>query len=851
MPTIINGCGTWYYGKRRIHRVKAGCQSCGAFAELESYDTTLYFVVVMVPIIPLSQKRILEFCPVCQRHRIAKLKDWEKGKAEAFGSVLEKLQANPNDRETIQSALGLATVYQDEAAFDKLADVLAGHRTDDAEIQSQLGAAYEYFSRWADAERAYSRAYAVAPDDNLRERLAVCMLKQNRPEEATGFVSHTLEQKDPEKAWLSYWLIDGFMAKGMHRPALELIEIRDEAFPELAKSKAYKAQRKTAEKHLDTDKPIRSSLVSESSKTGFREGTGLGFKWPKYVAGGIFLALIALYLGVAVYRGQSRSVYLVNGWTKPYTVTVNGESHQLHPGQAKKIDIAEGEVILHCPGLGTIGEVPRAVTIETPFFSRPFNRPIFVLNPDECALLIREEIIFSNDLLPPDQPPKYGALKVLHEFEDVDYEFEEFPASIQAKAGSKITKSRVGLVPVTDTQDRIMNAQVALPGDQLAEYVKWLLKLDPDDSLALIWLTQTLPPKEGLAFAQTRLGDRPIRVEWHRVYQSLTEMAEPEKDLKPEYRKLLDETKRSAAAVYLLGRLEDGPEGDKLYEEAATAKPPLALACGGLSFRFLVRGEFEQALSWAKKGLDLDPASAVLQQWHLRALLADGKYAEILAATRQSGTGRMMALRERLTAFVATGERGAAEGEVNQVLAQFGFNLGDPARGTFRQSMDLMLAEVERDRSKYLAHAEKSNATDGFAVKVLKGDYKGAALVPTGAGRLGFRDWEFAVARPGLLYLAGMKEKDAAFADEQWKKFAEALNQGDREGRYFDAVANGKQPFDLTQTTRAAMSPATKRVVLAAFARKYPANKQPLERLAKKLDFERDEVSLCLRYLME
>jgi hypothetical protein len=132
MPTTINGIGTWYCGKRRIHRVKDGCRFCGAFAELESYDTTLCFVVVMIPVLPLSSKRILNACPVCQRHQVVGLKQWEAAKAETFNTILEKLRADPDDRETIRSALGAATVYQDEVLFDKLADALAGHRTDDA-----------------------------------------------------------------------------------------------------------------------------------------------------------------------------------------------------------------------------------------------------------------------------------------------------------------------------------------------------------------------------------------------------------------------------------------------------------------------------------------------------------------------------------------------------------------------------------------------------------------------------------------------------------------------------------------------------------------------------------------------
>src|SRR5262245_5519011 len=197
MPSVVNGVGTWYCGKRRIHRVKAVCSQCNSLTELESYDTTLFFVVLFVPIIPLGQKRILESCPACRRHRQMPLNKWEEAKSAAFNGVLEDLRANPDDKNTIQKALATATIYQDELVFDRLAGVLAGHRTSDAEIQSQIGGAYEYFSRWADAENAYRQALAVAPNDHLHERLAVCLLKQNRPEEAAPFVSHIFDQQDP------------------------------------------------------------------------------------------------------------------------------------------------------------------------------------------------------------------------------------------------------------------------------------------------------------------------------------------------------------------------------------------------------------------------------------------------------------------------------------------------------------------------------------------------------------------------------------------------------------------------------------------------------------------------------
>lgn len=856
MPTIINGCGTWYCGKRRIHRVKASCSSCNAFGELESYDTTLYFVIFMIPIVPLGAKRILESCPFCQRHRIVSLKNWEASKANAFNSILEKLKANPDDRETIQSALGLATVYQDERLFDKLADALAGHRTDDWEIQFQLGGAYEYFSRWSDAEDAYRRALNLQPDDdNIKERLAVALLKQFRPEEAAKYVQHAFESKDPNKAWLTYWLVDGFMAKGSHDEALRIMDVRDELFPKLARDKAYQTQRKNAEKNKRTGKPVRSTVLAESAKAGFREGSGLGFKWPKYVAAGIFLGLIALYLGVAFYRGENRQVYLVNGWTKPYTVTVNGEQHQLIPGAAKKITVPEGDVTIDWPDGG---EGPKTVQVETSFFGRPFNRPVFVINPDQLALIGREETIYSSEQTAPDKAPDVRTGQLLQRFEDVHYEFEPFPTEIKAKQGSKITKTRVGIVTTGATQDRLVRAMTLLPHEQLVDYTKRLIQLNPDDELALMFLASHLPQNQMLDYLRPRLADRPVRVEWHRIYQSLMEVAEPDKDIRPEYRRLIDETKRDAKAVYLLGRLEDGPEGDKLYKEAAAANPPVPHACAGLGFRHLARGEFDLALEWMTKARELAPLDVSFRKRYLDSLVAAGKHAELLkASTSNDPTEIGLYFRYRLAAYVAMGELGAIEAEINRAAIPPGSRASSPAfaqaAAQYRVELEMVLAEVRGDRAQYLELANRSTNKEDFVVHLLRGEHlkSAAANAKTEKVISVARDWEVNATRSGLLYLAGLKAKDAPFAETHWKAFAESLNKGDRAGRMLGAIADGKQAFDWEKVKDSSINPSTKRIVLAAFAKKFPQNAKELGELAKKLDFDRDEYSLCLRYVME
>jgi hypothetical protein len=175
MPTVINGIGTWYYGKKRIHRLKKVCPFCNRVAELESFDTTLYFVVVFVPLLPLGRKRILEQCPGCQKHRVVDLKRWEAMKAQDIARLLEALRANPDDRDTILSAIALATSYQDEVLFDKLAPALAGHHLDDAAIQAQLGSAYNYFARWQEAEAAFRASLASQDNQAVRQGRSILL----------------------------------------------------------------------------------------------------------------------------------------------------------------------------------------------------------------------------------------------------------------------------------------------------------------------------------------------------------------------------------------------------------------------------------------------------------------------------------------------------------------------------------------------------------------------------------------------------------------------------------------------------------------------------------------------------
>ena len=73
---------------------------------LRTYDTAKYFVVLMVPLLPLGKLKILDECPKCSHHRVAKLKVWEREGAKAVEESLTAFESAPDSRDAAVRALG-------------------------------------------------------------------------------------------------------------------------------------------------------------------------------------------------------------------------------------------------------------------------------------------------------------------------------------------------------------------------------------------------------------------------------------------------------------------------------------------------------------------------------------------------------------------------------------------------------------------------------------------------------------------------------------------------------------------------------------------------------------------------
>jgi tetratricopeptide (TPR) repeat protein len=853
MPSTYNGIGTWYYGKQRVHRIKATCTQCSALGELESYDTTLYFVFLMIPILPLKKKRVLDECPTCRAHRVADLDKWEEGKQKAIAEILEKLRQNPDDREVILEALGMSTFFQDQPLFDKLT-TLAVDKKDDPEIQAALASGYSYFSDREKAVEGYKNSLRAKDDPEVRRHLAINFLRMGDPDQAEPLLRHVWEA--PNEAGIGHvqLLIEAYRSVGRHEEALKVMDQRDAAFPALAQDKDIIEQRRTSEKYRTSGKKVPAMSLADSNRSGYREGSSGKAAIAKYLFPLILLGLLATYIGVAFYKGSNRKVFFVNGLPKQYSVTVNGTEHSLPPEQATPVYVSEGDVEVKVNGLNV---QPFQFTVKTDFWGRPFDGTVFVVNPDRAAWLLRQEIIYAENPRPSPKP-RFESGKEFYQFPSADYKFEQPPIQMKVKKGREITKSRIDIERIIDAADRvnILMEEQPNPQERIA-YLKNLLEIEPNEIIYLNGLISLLNEQEGLDFVKAGLSKRPILLEWHRIYQTTMERLQPKHDLVPEYEALVKEV-GTGDAKYLLARvLEDDERAEQLVREGANAQPPSAFSQFSLGYRALARGDFDEACNWLNKAYEAAPRQLNFIRIYRDALWATKQYDKLkaLPATFNSPLSDAM---DRLKVAVSTGKQEEIDITISQLLTQVnppqGMNLGgpNPLRESLQLQFQAYVAALRNDEAGFLKSFANQGDEIPYTVALLQGDSERAAKIgnaekPANTGIA--RDEMATIMRHCLIYLAALKAGKKELADKEWTALLETLPTHGARERVLTEMLAGRQPFQLKKLETAVMEVELKRVLLVVFAEKFPESKAPILALAEKLDFQKDAISLVLKKL--
>ena len=837
MPHVINGIGTWYYGKRNRHKVRGVCESCGAVTDLESHDTTLYFVVFFVPLVPLGGKRILDLCPACSRHKSVSLAKWARLKTDAMTEVLDKLTQTPDDKETILAALGTATGYQDEALFDRLRVALVDQKTDDADIQAALGRSFTYFARHDEAADAFGQSLAMKDDPAVREALGLSMLRLGRPADAGEWFDHIYETGDINKTWMPYQQAVAHQAAGEHPAALAIADRVFARFPDLERDKDWKRVVKTSTKYKDRAKPVGRSLLQEAPGAGTRAGSRVGSLLPKLIPVGLVLAFAGWHVWSATTRAAARPVYLVSGAPAPYTVLVNGERHALRPGQVKPITVPEGVVTL-APAAAVDAVEPADVPVETSFWTRPYSRPTVVLNPDRLAVLVVETSIYAEN--PPTPPPdEYKAGAAGYDVAGLNHVFEPFPLQIKAKKSETVTRRRLGFADTVTFEDKLrVLADLPDKPDRVTFAKRWLA-FAPADALALAWFATTAPKADVVAFLKPKLAARPLDMEAHRAYQSVARTGTDAVDLKPEYEKLADELKRDPDALYLLSRVCDGTESLTLLEEAADAGKPAHYAHYALGFHHLCRAEYKKAVAELAKAGPLvekgEPYSTVAADANLAAGNTRAVAALLAADAARSGN-RFRAALKKLHLAARSGKPAEVAPARSELLGLLPAGAGADTRETLARTADLVEATAARDRTKYLAAAARLPKLKSVRAAIIKGDLAAArALTAAGEG-------EDDTVEAALVLLATPAGQDA----DAKKDLRARLAAGGADERTLADIIDEKVPLNTELLTQLPTDPRRKRALVAALSRWFPDEAKELRDVVRPLDFHRDDVSLCL-----
>lgn len=834
MPTVHEGIGTWYWGKTNMRVHRGVCEHCHRTVDFRSYDTTKYFVIFFIPIFPLGRRHIIDQCPRCSRHRAIKLSLWEQGRSQALAEAAEALRREPNNVEVAKNAIAAAVAFQDATAFDEFIPAMGQTILGNAGLQAALGATYEVFGRPEEAEQTYRTSLSLADDPEVRESLAMLLLRQGRPDEAWPFLQHVLDNKLTDKMGLPLLAAESYQSWGMHEEALAILDDCLQAFPQLEQDGEYRRMRAVSEKNRSTGKPIKSQNLAPIVVAPERER-----RWaavlPRLVLPILLGGGAVAYLATAYVEGRSREVFVVNGLAKEYRVDINGVSKTLPPMGRVSVRLPEGDVAVKVltPDLPISEQTCR---IATALLSRPFKKHTFIINPDRSAMLRWREITYSEQPDPNAVPPRRLYVgQLLTDLTGLDYVFQEFPDEVKLSGrGSKVLKRGVMQLRDLDYLTAIRVIVNDLGKEAAVAQARRLAEYEPQEEHLGV-LMSLAEPAEVLSLVRPMLPRRPVLVDAHRYYQDCIERTQPGHDLAAEYRTYLERDAENPDLLYLLGRATmDADQAERLYQQATHARPPSPYAYNALAYKRLANAHYEQALDFARKAIELAPGRYGAEAHEMAALSALGRFDEVLVLLHKHKKGGVLdveLISNEIYALVRSGKVAEAQGLISQMFAGVPINEASDLQ-RLRDSFTAQIRYAQGDLAGYLKLASGlPSPTLQFDVAVSTGKLDDARKVLEKSARS--RAYGYM-----LLHLKARSTGNASAADDYLKRGAELLRKERAEERRAAEWLIGSQAPDPAVAVRLDVAPAEKTILMTAMGLKFPQDRERYFDAARRLNYD-------------
>ncbi len=321
---MVNGCGTTYYGKKNIQTRSGPCPHCGNQVELKSYDTRKWFVIVLIPIIPIGRLRIIDYCPACNRHYAMEADKWETAKQLEVSGAQEKYRTNPTPESAIEAHQQMMNYHQleDAATFRKM---MREKYADNAKVHAYLGAVLERFGQVDEATASYTRAFELRPDmPDARIGVARGHIRSGKLDDARALLDfmekpgaaqlYALEPLDT--------LARAFQRAERHEDALALFTVIQKELPHMNEQGWFRVLIGKSEKAL---KRKESQLPTQKFAWKRFFGPGNASTARTLLSIGIVLSVFALGLVISnEYIRRHRTLHIVNASSKYATVKISG-----------------------------------------------------------------------------------------------------------------------------------------------------------------------------------------------------------------------------------------------------------------------------------------------------------------------------------------------------------------------------------------------------------------------------------------------------------------------------------------------------------------------------------------------
>ena len=833
MRFMILGVGINYYGRKNEKKHPGVCMICQNFTGFKSYNTLQYFAILFLPIIPLGEKQVLDDCPICGIHKVISKKKWEKQKTENINTAYEKWNKDPDDIETVNELLNAILYFRDEDELNSISNDIYSRYSENAVVMNNLGVIYTHLNQFSKAEEAYRKSLQVEDDNEVRENLAEVLMNTSKPDDARQLIWHIVKEKNMEKMYYIYHLIESYQYIGEHKKALRFIEDCENEMPELKTDKELKYYRRSCESNYDKNRIVKGRLmifVNTLKSINIKS-----YIIPKLVSSLFLMILLTIYLFISYNIGTSREVYLVNGLDRNYAVEINDKEYILSALSKKLVKLPEGTLNVEIMDLD-VPEDSFEIEINTPFWSRAFNKPIFIINPDSVAVLQKNLKKYKTNKTREhfEAEYKYYTGKRFYEFNNIDFPFIALPNAIKFTNNNK-TENKYNLTQINDTIKKDYNALIQflneIEQDEAISYIENQLYFNPNDYFLINIYRNYISYENYIKFCKSKLSERPVLVNLHVAYQNQIEGHKPLYNLEGEYATYLKEDKYNNDLRYLLSRTVDDINREKgLLEMSIEGEYPCAYGYYEMAFLNICAGNFEEAVLYSEKAIDYNPDFFQFKWIYKESLFANEEYDKLLSKNefKQRWSAQDVELvAEELYYHMAKGDIKSANEAIKAYISR-NYSFNEQSKNKLKRFLNGIIGYCTYDNSKYISGIEgiQSPVLD-YEVAFLNKDYNEAEKITI----------ENYLDKSNFLLLY-LSETDKEKANGYLNTAEIAYAQGNKTERLVYKYISGIREWGIEEVKALRIRPCFKRIVVLALAKTKPELKEELFDLIDKLNYD-------------